>query len=55
MLEPWIIAEILRREQEEREERERPVLQIEIEPPPAYEEPRAEEEREERGVYIIQL
>lgn len=53
MLEPWIIAEILRREQEA-EEQQRPELRIEIEPPPAYEQPVAEE-KEERGVCIIEL
>ena len=55
MLEPWVIAEILRREHEREEEQHRPELRIEIEPPPAYETPLSEEEKVERGVCIIEL
>lgn len=55
MLDPWIIEEILRREQKRRQRAERPVLEI----PPSPHEPEVgerEEKREEdveRGVVIL--
>jgi hypothetical protein len=52
MLDPWVIEEIRRREQE-REERSRPELRIEIEPPLPMEQP--QEEKTERGVVVIDL
>ena len=58
MLDPWIIEEIRRREEEEREHREQPVLDIPLESPP-YPSGRPEERpgtpgpKEERGVVIV--
>jgi hypothetical protein len=53
MLEAWMI-ERLKREQQEREP-PRPELRIEIEPPPMGTPPPQEEEKSERGVWIIEL
>lgn len=51
MLEPWIIEEIRRREQEQEERREQPVLDLPLEPFPH--DPEASPVPEERGVFII--
>jgi hypothetical protein len=60
MLDPWIIEEIRRREQEERrkrEEQERPVLEIPAHPETGYPDRREHDDREEenepRGVVIV--
>lgn len=57
MLEPWIIEQIRRREEEERKRNDRPRLEI---PPPAepWQHPMGEQERDDedtpsRGVTII--
>ena len=62
MLDPWIIEEIRRREEEERQHREQPVMEIHIETP-RYESPRypqsdrdtsdRKQPGEERGVAIV--
>ncbi len=53
MLDPWIIEEIRRREEREREG-ERPFLEIPLAPPDEEREREVrEEEREERGVVVI--
>jgi hypothetical protein len=54
MLDPWIIEEIRRREEEEREQRERPVLELPLESP-AYPRPtgKPDDAGEERGVVIL--
>jgi hypothetical protein len=56
MLDPWIIEEIRRREEEERQHREqRPVLELPLERPP-YPTGRPENQPgpgEERGVVIV--
>jgi hypothetical protein len=54
MLDPWIIEEIRRREEEERQHREqRPVLEVPLEIPP-YQRPKPEADPgEERGVVIV--
>ena len=55
MLDPWIIKEILRREEERRQESERARVEIPlerpIEPPQIPKEP----ERRDRGVEIIDI
>jgi hypothetical protein len=57
MLDPWIIEEIRRREEDERRQREgRPVLEIYIEnPPPVIQQQPGEGApvKEDRGVAII--
>ncbi len=57
MLDPWIIEEIRRREEEERQHREQPVIHIE---PPRYPETQERGRRdsnqqpgEQRGVIVI--
>ena len=55
MLDPWIIEEIRRREEEERQHRERPILEVPLETP-AYPPPSgkpADEPEVERGVVIV--
>jgi hypothetical protein len=54
MLDPWIIEEIRRREEEERQH-ERPVLEVPLEAPvyPVPGPTGRPEEREERGVVIV--
>jgi hypothetical protein len=56
MLDPWIIEEIRRREEEERQHRERPVLEVPLDVP-AYPVPgqggKPAEEEGERGVVIV--
>jgi hypothetical protein len=54
MLDPWIIEEIRRREEEERQERERPVLELPLESP-AYPTPtgKPQDSGEQRGVVIV--
>ncbi|MDB4971256.1 MAG: hypothetical protein JWN44_6945 [Myxococcales bacterium] len=56
MLDPWIIEEIRRREEEEREHREQPVLEIPMEMP-VYPNhggtPPGPQPGEERGVVIV--
>ncbi len=56
MLDPWIIEEIRRREEEETRERERAVLEISMEMPvhrPEGDAAAPKEERGERGVTIV--
>ena len=56
MLDPWIIEQIRRREQEERSHRERPVLELPLpaDRPGREERPERKDEQEpERGVVII--
>jgi hypothetical protein len=54
MLDPWIIEEIRRREEDERQDRQRPVVELPLETP-AYPVPQGkpEEGGEERGVVIV--
>ncbi len=52
MLDPWIIEEIRRREEEERQRDERPVLELPVEFPVVVPTGKPEE-REERGVVIV--
>jgi hypothetical protein len=44
MLDPWIIEEIRRREEEERQDRQRPVVELPLETPPAYPVPQGKPE-----------
>lgn len=55
MLDPWIIEEIRRREEEERQDRQRPVVELPLETPPAYPVPQGkpDDSGEERGVVIV--
>jgi hypothetical protein len=57
MLDPWIIDEIRRREEEERHERERPQLEIPLDVPvyPTIPGHGKKEESEERGVVIVEF
>jgi hypothetical protein len=56
MLDPWIIEEIRRREEEERQERQRPVIELPLDNPP-YPVPQGKPEDGpeggERGVVIV--
>jgi hypothetical protein len=53
MLDPWIIEEIRRREEEDRQERQRPVIELPLEQPP-YPIPQGKpEDTDERGVVIV--
>ena len=53
MLDPWIIEEIRRREEEDRQDRQRPVVELPLEHPP-YPVPQGKpEDRDERGVVIV--
>jgi hypothetical protein len=58
MLDPWIIEEIRRREEEERQRQERPVIELPLDNP-AYRHPsqggREEDTGVERGVVIVEL
>jgi hypothetical protein len=55
MLDPWIIDEIRRREEEERRQQERPAIELPLEAPyhPATTPQGKPEEKEERGVVIV--
>ncbi|HEY7956465.1 MAG: hypothetical protein ACHQ17_10265 [Polyangia bacterium] len=55
MLDPWIIEEIRRREEEERHQRERPVVEIPLEAPvhPGQGGKPSEDTGQERGVVIV--
>jgi len=54
MLDPWIIEEIRRREEEDRQRRdERPVLEIPMELPVVVPTGKPPEDTEERGVVIV--
>ncbi len=54
MLDPWIIEEIRRREEEERQERQRPVIELPLERPPhPVPQGKPEDAGEERGVVIV--
>jgi hypothetical protein len=55
MLDPWIIEEIRRREEEERQHREQPVLEIPLDVPHPGQTGRKEPEPDsgERGVVIV--
>jgi hypothetical protein len=54
MLDPWIIEEIRRREEEERQDRQRPVIELPLDrPPPPTPHGKPEENGEERGVVIV--
>jgi hypothetical protein len=54
MLDPWIIEEIRRREEEERQHRdERPVLEIPLELPVMVPTGKPADDNEERGVVIL--
>lgn len=57
MLPPFIIDQIRRREEEERRNDQRPVLELPVPGPDMRREPegRAKEEKSERGVVIIDL
>jgi hypothetical protein len=54
MLDPWIIEEIRRREEEEQKERERPVVELPLDHP-VHPRPqgKSEENRDERGVVVV--
>ncbi len=55
MLDPWIIEEIRRREEDERREQERPTLEMPLpfEMPVVVPTGKSEETSEERGVVIV--
>jgi hypothetical protein len=55
MLDPWIIEEIRRREEEERQHREQPVLEMPLESPayPGQSRKPDSDSGEERGVVIV--
>ena len=53
MLDPWIIEEIRRREEEEREHREQPVLEIPLEMPVYPNQVGTPAPDVERGVVIV--
>ena len=52
MLDAWIIEEIRRREERERRE-DRPYLELPLLPPPMPDERESRDEKEKRGVVII--
>lgn len=52
MIDAWIIEELRKKEEKDRQEHDR--IQIEL-PTPIYEEPPNTEEDEERGVVVLQL
>lgn len=52
MLDPWIIEEILRREQRQRRE-ERPVLEMPLTPPSDERERDGRKEESDRGIAIV--
>jgi hypothetical protein len=51
MLDPWIIEEIRRREEERQQQSERPCLEMPYEERPSYSPPEAP--KEDRGVAIV--
>jgi hypothetical protein len=55
MLDPWIIDEIRRREEEERQHREQPVLELPMDMPvyPNQDGHSSPQPGEERGVFIV--
>ena len=54
MLDPWIIEEIRRREEEERQERQRPVIELPLERPmQPVPQGKSDESGDERGVVIV--
>lgn len=57
MLDPWIIEEILRREEDVRRERERPRMELPLDAPRSTEQPSIPPRSEEceRGVVIIDI
>jgi hypothetical protein len=57
MLDPWIIEEILKKEEELRREQERGHAELPIERPPMRERPTVTpaEDKSERGVMIIDI
>ena len=56
MLDPWIIEEIIRREEERRQEDERTQLEVPVESPQYPEkDPKAPNDETERGVVIIDI
>jgi len=57
MLDPWVIEEIKRREDERRREEERPRVQIPLHTPtfPDGDEAQPPKEEQERGVVVIDL
>lgn len=56
MLDAFIISDLLRKQRQEREDRQRPRLQIPVGPPPGWSPPATEADDEgERGVLIIDL
>ena len=55
MLDPWIIEEIIKRESEQRQERERPHVQLPLERPQFPDRPRSKEPESERGVVVIDI
>ncbi|MFN0251150.1 MAG: hypothetical protein ACKV2T_30020 [Kofleriaceae bacterium] len=56
MLDPWIIEEILKKEEERRKEQEGPHAELPIHRPPSYDKPAVTPAQEsERGVMIIDI
>jgi hypothetical protein len=56
MLDPWIIEEILRREDERRRDQERSRIEIPVDrPPPQYQDTPTPAGEKDRGVVIIDI
>lgn len=57
MLDPWIIEEILKKEEERRKEQEAPRAELPVHRPPAYDRPAVTpaQDESERGVMIIDI
>jgi hypothetical protein len=57
MLDPWIIEEILKKEEELRKEQEAPRAEMPIHRPPMYDKPSVTptQDESERGVMIIDI
>ncbi|MGE0399726.1 MAG: hypothetical protein AB7T06_23630 [Kofleriaceae bacterium] len=57
MLDPWIIEEILKKEEERRKEQEAPHAELPIHRPPSYDKPAVTpaQDESERGVMIIDI
>lgn len=59
MLDPWIIDEILRREEDKRREQERPRVDMPLESPPRYRDseraPVPAPAEQDRGVIVIDI
>jgi hypothetical protein len=59
MLDPWIIEEILKKEEERRKEQEAPRAELPIHRPPSYDRPAVTPaptgDESERGVMIIDI